>query len=47
MVPSVYWMEKGRAENQLPIIEEDPYLILKQWIIDNQNYYNEPGDQHV
>lgn len=43
MVPSVYWMEKGRAENQLPIIEEDQYLVLKKWITDNQNYYKEGG----
>lgn len=43
MVPSVYWMEKGRAENQLPIIEEDQYLVLKKWITDNQNYYKGGG----
>lgn len=38
-VPTVYWIEKGKPMNQLPILEEDQYEVLEEWIADNELYY--------
>lgn len=39
-VPSVYWIEKGKPENQLPIVDENEQeYILSEWINDNKTYY--------
>lgn len=38
-VPTVYWIEKGKPMNQLPIIEEAQYDILEKWVEDNKEYY--------
>lgn len=40
-VPSVYWIEKGKPENQLPIVDkQNQEYILSEWIKDNKTYYN-------
>ncbi|MDO4589572.1 MAG: hypothetical protein Q4B33_06870 [Fusobacterium sp.] len=39
-VPTVYWIEKGKPMNQLPILDSKyQYKVLKEWIQDNENYY--------